>query len=353
MKYVIVTFCLDSHATQLTSEFDLIAKYFNHASKHADLGVGDDAALIQARSGFQLAVSTDMLVSGTHFFADAAPDDIGWKALAVNVSDMAAMGATPKWATLAIALSEVYPSPQPSPPRGEGVITEAWVSEFSRGFFSCADAFNVELIGGDTTRGPMNISVTIMGEVTTGKALRRDGAKVGDDIWVSGTLGDAALGLAHLQGKLHSKFKLDDGYIEYCLNALHRPQPRVSLGLALVGLAHSAIDISDGLLSDLGHILSASKVGAEIQSKKLPCSLFISKHLHEKQIQQCILAGGDDYELCFTAPPNMRAKIEKMSAELGLPIALIGSIHAGAGLVVLDKNKQEISLEKNGYDHFS
>ena len=337
----------------MSSEFNLIAKYFTRAAPQADLGVGDDAALVRVADGYQLAVSTDMLVAGTHFFADAAPYDIGWKALAVNMSDMAAMGAQPKWATLAIALPEAYPSPPPSPLGGEGVITEDWLAEFSRGFFACADAFKVDLIGGDTTRGPLNISVTIMGEVPTGKALRRDGAKIGDDIWVSGTLGNAALGLAHLQGKLHGNFNLDDGYIEYCLNTLHRPQPRAALGLALVGLANSAVDISDGLLSDLGHMLKASNVGASIHLNKLPCSLFVSEHLHEKQIQQCILAGGDDYELCFTAPPNMREKIEKMSAELALPITLAGNIHKGAGLLVLDTNNQPISIEKTGYDHFT
>jgi thiamine-monophosphate kinase len=320
------------------SEFNLIAKYFTRTTPNTDLGVGDDAALIQCRSGFQLAVSTDMLVAGTHFSHDANPYDIGWKSLAVNTSDMAAMGAQPKWATLAIALPHA---------------DEDWLAEFSRGFFACADTFKIDLIGGDTTRGPLNISVTIMGEVPTNKALRRDGAKIGDDIWISGNLGDAALGLAHLQGKLHSKFNLDDGYIEYCLDALHQPQPRVALGLALVDLANSAIDISDGLLSDLGHILNASNVSAEIQLEKLPCSLFISKHLHEKQVQQCLLAGGDDYELCFTAPMNMRVEIEKISTELNLPIIQVGNIHAGAGLIVLDKNKQKVSLEKSGYDHFA
>ena len=322
----------------MSPEFNLIAKYFTRAAPQADLGVGDDAALVRVAEGCQLAVSTDMLVSDTHFFADAVPYDIGWKALAVNISDMAAMGAQPKWTTLAIALPEV---------------NESWLGEFSRGFFACADAFKVDLIGGDTTHGALNISVTIMGEVAAGKALRRDGAKIGDDIWVSGALGDAAHGLAHLQDKLHGNFNLDGGYIEYCLNALHRPQPRAALGLALVGLAHSAIDISDGLLSDLGHILKASNVGAEIQLNKLPCSLFISKHLHEKQIQQCVLAGGDDYELCFTAPQVMREKIEKISVELALPITLAGNIHKGAGLLVLDENNEPISIEKIGYDHFT
>lgn len=320
----------------MSSEFNLIEKYFTRPSK-VDLGVGDDAALFSVAEGMQIAVSTDMLVAGTHFFHDAAPYDIGWKVLAVNVSDMAAMGAKPKWATLAISL-----------PHAE----ESWLADFSRGFFACAEEFKVALIGGDTTRGPLNISVTILGEAPYGKALRRDGAKAGDDIWVSGNLGNAALGLAHLQNKLHTAFNLDDGYIEFCLNALHRPQPRVSLGLALTNLAHSAIDISDGLLSDLGHILKASNVGAEIRLDKLPCSLFISKHLHEKQIQQYILAGGDDYELCFTAPQKHRQLINALSAELKLPISLIGTIHNESGLVALDQNNHKITLEKTGYDHF-
>ena len=321
------------------NEFSLIAKYFTRAST-ADLSVGDDAALVRVADGYQLAISSDMLVVGTHFFANAAPYDIGWKALAVNISDMAAMGATPKWATLAIALPE---------------INEAWLSEFSRGFFACADAFKVSLIGGDTTKGSLNISVTIMGEVAINQALRRDGAKNGDDIWVSGQLGSAALALAHLQGKIkliddatgqnHSSASLQAN-----IHALLRPIPRVDLGLKLVGIANSAIDISDGLLADLGHILDASNVGAELFFKQIPYALEANKHAG---FAAYVLAGGDDYELCFTAPQNMRAKIEKISAELNLPIALIGNIHAGAGLIVLDENKQKISIEKIGYDHFT
>ena len=191
----------------------------------------------------ELAISADMLVAGTHFFADCDPYNLGWKSLAVNVSDMAAMGANPKWATLAIALPEV---------------NEPWLAEFSRGFFACAETFNVDLIGGDTTRGPLNICVQIMGEVPTGLAIKRSGAKLGDEIWVSGTLGDAALALAHLQGKL----TLPEDTFANCAKALHAPQPRVALGLALRDIANSAIDISDGLLADLGHILESSKVGA-------------------------------------------------------------------------------------------
>jgi thiamine-monophosphate kinase len=279
-----------------------------------------------------------MLVASTHFFADAAAFDIGWKALAVNISDMAAMSATPKWATLAIALPEV---------------NSIWLAEFSRGIFTCAENFGVELIGGDTTKGPLNLSITIMGEVLSGQALKRDGAIAGDDIWLSGNIGDAAIGLAHLQNKLHPHFNLDDGYIEYCLNALHRPQPRVNLGLSLQGLASSAIDVSDGLLSDLGHILKASNVGAEVQLSALPYSLFASKHIQDKFILQCVLSGGDDYELCFTAPAKSRARIKEISAELNLPISLIGTIKEGTSLDVFDENQQKISLEKKGYDHFA
>ncbi|MFM9834495.1 MAG: thiamine-phosphate kinase [Methylophilaceae bacterium] len=320
------------------SEFNLIEKYFTRPSPSADLGIGDDSALISIRKGYQLAVSTDMLVVGTHFFSETAAYDIGWKALAVNLSDMAAMGAQPRWATLAIALPDV---------------NQTWLAEFSQGIFACAEIFDVELIGGDTTKGPLNLSITIMGEVPTGKALRRDSAQIGDDIWVSGTIGDAAIGLSHLQNKLHSKFYLDDGYIEYCLDVLHRPQPRVKLGLALQGLAHSAIDISDGLLSDLGHILKASNVGAEIQLSALPFSLFASKHIHEKLVQHCVLAGGDDYELCFTAPKNMRENIKQISTDLKLPISLIGNIREGATLVVMEENMQKPTIEKTGYDHFA
>ena len=345
------------------SEFDLIAKYFTRPVHNTDLGVGDDAALIQARGGFQLAVSSDMLVAGTHFFHDAAPYDIGWKALAVNVSDMAAMGAQPKWATLAIALPEVLPStPTPNstptltlPLKEGGKISENWLAEFSRGFFACAEMFKVDLIGGDTTRGSLNISVTIMGEVPIGKALRRDGAQVGDDIWLSGQLGGAALALAHLQGKIkliddatgqnHSSASLQAN-----IHALLRPMPRADLGLELREIATSAIDISDGLAADLGHILKASKVGAELFFAQIPTALEANKHAG---FAAYVLAGGDDYELCFTAPPKLREKIEKISLELNLPIALIGNIHAGAGLVVLDENKQKITIKNAGYDHFS
>lgn len=316
----------------MSPEFNLIAKYFTRAAPSADLGVGDDAALLRVSEGHQLAISVDMLVAGTHFFQDAAPYDIGWKSMAVNISDMAAMGASPKWATLAIALPE---------------INETWLAEFSRGLFACADRFNVDLIGGDTTRGPLNISVQIMGEVPTGKALRRDGAQPDDDIWVSGQLGSAALGLAHLQGKT----KLDNKVAESCLLALHQPMPRVALGSALRGKANSCIDISDGLLADLGHILEASSLGASLALENIAYHDHLRSHLDQPVIQQCILAGGDDYELAFTAPHSQREAIQALGRELNLPLSLIGHTTKIPGLKVTYQ-QQSLDISKKGFDHF-
>jgi len=316
----------------MSPEFDLIAKYFTRATPKTDLGVGDDAALLRVSNGHQLAISVDMLVAGTHFFHDAQPYDIGWKSMAVNISDMAAMGATPKWATLAIALPEV---------------NEPWLAEFSRGFFACADAFKVELIGGDTTRGPLNISVQIMGEVPVNSALRRNGAKPGDDIWVSGNLGSAALGLAHLQGKT----LLPGNVAAACLQALHTPVAKVALGLALRSHAHSCIDVSDGLLADLGHILEASKLGASITLDSITCHEYLRAHLDEALVQQCILAGGDDYELAFTAPASERAYIRQLGQELNLPLSLIGETTPEQTLQVLYK-QDKLDISKKGFDHF-
>ncbi len=325
----------------MTSEFDLIQQYFTKPTRQTALGVGDDAALISVKEGMQLVVSTDMSVAGTHFFVDAAPYDIGWKALAVNVSDMAAMGAQPKWATLAIALPEV---------------NEIWLSEFSRGFFACADTFEIDLIGGDTTKGPLNISVTIMGEVPTGKALKRSGAQMGDDIWVSGQLGSAALGLAHLQGKIVLKndatgLNHSSASLQTSIHAFCRPAPRVNLGLKLREIATSCIDISDGLLADLGHILKASNCGATIELEKIPCIDYLKNDLENPEFQAFILAGGDDYELCFTAPPSKREAINLLSKQLNLPLNIIASTRMDIGLQVCYKNKK-ITLLKQGFDHF-
>ena len=324
------------------SEFDLISQHFTRATHHTNLGVGDDAALISLPAGVELAVSADMLVAGTHFFPACDAYKLGWKSLAVNISDMAAMGANPKWATLAIALPEV---------------NEPWLTEFSRGFFACADAFNIDLIGGDTTRGPLTICVQIMGEVPTGHAIKRSGAKIGDEIWVSGYLGDAALALAHMQGKL----TLPADAFASCAKALHTPQPRVALGLALRELANSAIDISDGLLADLGHILERSNVGASIYLKNIPHSAHIGAALrnggaatvYDKNIISLLLAGGDDYELCFTAPAEKHAEIVILNETLHLALSTIGQITNGSSLVVHGFDDEILDFKETGFDHFS
>ncbi len=318
------------------SEFDLIRQHFTRATHHTNLSVGDDAALISILTGMELAVSADMLVAGTHFFANCDAYQLGWKSLAVNVSDMAAMGANPKWTTLSIALPET---------------NDAWLAEFSRGFFACADNFDVDLIGGDTTRGPLTISVQIMGEVPIGKAIKRSGAKIGDEIWVSGKLGDAAFALQHMQGKL----KLPEDAFILCAKALHTPQPRIALGLELRDIANSAIDISDGLLGDLGHILEQSNVGAILELKDIPHSIFAGFPigLHDENFRNIILAGGDDYELCFTAPLEKHAEIVNLSESTKLPLTCIGRVSANVGLAVLGSENEILNIRETGFDHFS
>lgn len=316
------------------SEFSLIEKYFARPTPSATLGVGDDAALIAVAPGMELAISTDMLVAGTHFFPDTDPRKLGWKTLAVNVSDLAAMGAQPRWATLALALPSA---------------DESWLAAFADGFFKCADQYGVELIGGDTTRGPLNLSVTIMGEVPRQQALRRDAAQPSDDIWVSGTLGGAALGLAALQNKV----QLNETDLTHCLRALETPQPRVALGLALRGIAHAAIDISDGLLADLGHILECSDIGAEIDLDKLPAHPSLAPRLAEDWARSYLCAGGDDYELCFTANPEREREIAAISEKLDLKLTRIGKIVLGHKLVLRDASGQPVAVEKGGYDHFA
>lgn len=310
----------------MTSEFSLISQYFQRPTQHTDVGVGDDGALLTVSEGCQLVVSADMSVVNTHFFPDAKPYDIGWKSMAVNVSDMAAMGATPKWATLAIALPEVNAD---------------WLAGFSEGLFACADAFHVDLIGGDTTRGSLNIGIQIMGEVPTGQALTRAGAQEGDDVWVSGELGKAAMGLVVLQGDL----LLEAPERTACLQALHHPEPRVDLGIALRDIATSCIDISDGLVADLTHIAKASNVGAEIQSDALP--------LLVKESAQYALSGGEDYELCFTAPANAREQINALAKTLNIPLSKIGHIIAGDSVKVLGSTFETMPLQQTGYDHFA
>ncbi|HEY7986436.1 MAG TPA: thiamine-phosphate kinase [Methylophilaceae bacterium] len=316
----------------MASEFDIIARFFTRHSPQAILGVGDDAALIVPGNGTEVVVSTDMLVEGTHFLPNTNAEKLGWKALAVNVSDLAAMGADPRWATLSLSLPK---------------INESWLADFSKGFFECAERFGVDLIGGDTTRGPLNISITIMGEVPHGMALRRSAAQSGDDIWVTGRLGNAALGLAALKGEVPA-----DG-LEECIAALHTPQPRIELGIALRGTAHAAIDISDGLMADLGHILKRSRRGADIRLNDIPRSASISSMMRQPLGMHCLLAGGDDYELCFTAPKRHDDRIVGLRDTLNIPIARIGSITSTNELRLLDGYGKPIEFDESGYDHFA
>ena len=325
---------MDSSARRPPSpEFDLISRYFTRAPRHARLGVGDDASLLSVTPANELVASTDMLVEGVHFFVDVDPQSLGHKALAVNLSDIAAMGAMPRWAMLALALPD---------------IDAQWLEGFSRGFFALADKHGVDLVGGDTTRGPRNICVQIMGEVGRGKALRRDGAKIGDDIWVSGQLGDAAAAVAHRRGKLN----LEQAAFDRCRVRLDWPTPRIALGLELVALAHSAIDISDGLLGDLGHICERSGVGATVEYAAVPCSADLQAMRDRVHGRRAILAGGDDYELCFTAAPGRSGAIESLAATLDLALTRIGKVVEGNAVVVTDAAGEPLQLEDQGFDHF-
>ena len=288
--------------------------------------MGDDGALLRPDAGLDLAVTTDMLVEGRHFLSGAEPRALGHKALAVNLSDLAAMGATPRWATLALALPAIEPP---------------WLEAFSAGLFALAERFHVDLVGGDTTRGAARtISITAIGEVPPGLALERAGARPGDDVWVSGELGGAALGLARPQ-------------IAEAAKRLHLPEPRVELGERLRRLAHSAIDVSDGLAGDLAHILERSHVGATLEYARIPkCAAF--EKLNDPELEKsCVLSGGDDYELVFTAPGAHRGELESLARELGLPLTRIGGIHGGdTRLTVLDGNGKPIA-HRGGFDHFA
>ena len=318
----------------MSSEFDLIARHFTRATPGAVLGVGDDCALLAPTPGMQLAVSSDMLLEGRHFSPQDSPAGIGHKSLAVNLSDLAAMGATPRWATLSIALPEA---------------NDAWLTAFARGFFRVADQHGIELIGGDTTRGALTLSITVIGEVPPGQALRRDGAQAGDDIWVSGVIGSAALALAYRQGRLFME-QIDAARV---LPALYLPTPRVELGIALRGIASSAIDISDGLLADLGHILERSHVGATLEFAALPTLPVVQTYLHQAVARDCVLAGGDDYELCITAPADRRNVVLAAALSAGVVVMRIGRITAEAGLTLIDADGQPLPYDQTGYDHFA
>jgi thiamine-monophosphate kinase len=316
------------------SEFDLIRQFFTHPHRHTLLGVGDDAALMQPRPGKVIAVSSDMLVAGRHFFPDTDPYRLGRKSLAVNLSDMAAMGAEPRWMTLSIAIPRSDPQ---------------WLKPFAQGFWDEAQAHHVDWVGGDTTSGPLNISVTILGEVTAEQALRRDRAKVGDDIWVSGTIGDAGMGLAILQNQV--RWNSEDQ--AYCVSRLEQPTARVSLGLKLAGVAHAGIDISDGLIADLGHILKASDVGADLYLSQLPMSSALQRCPYPAQVRDVMLGGGDDYELCFTAAPESEEAVLNAARLAETPVSKIGKVVETAGCRVKDPDGNAVRTQRHGFDHFA
>ncbi|WLI88555.1 thiamine-phosphate kinase [Massilia sp. R2A-15] len=318
----------------MLSEFDLIKQYFTRSRPaRATLGIGDDCALLTPTPGTQIAISSDMLVENRHFFAGADARALGHKCLAVNLSDLAAMGAKPVAFTLALALPKADP---------------AWLEGFSRGLFELADEYDCELIGGDTTKGPLTVCITIFGEVTPGQALRRDAALAGDDIWVSGTLGDARLALAGLRDEL----PLDAATLALAAPRMHAPTPRIALGRALAGVAHAALDISDGLAGDLGHILKASNVGATLDVDALPAGPALATREPALRRRFCA-AGGDDYELCFTAAPEQRAAIEAAGARCGVAVTRVGSIEAAPGLRLVDRAGAPYTLSDGGFDHFT
>ena len=316
------------------NEFELIRTFFARqdvARPDVAVGIGDDAALLQPPAGQQLAVTSDLLVSGVHFLPDADPYSLGHKALAVNLSDLAAMGAEPAWFMLNLALPKADAN---------------WLQPFCRGMFHLAREHNVQLVGGDTSRGPLTIAIEAHGFVPEGKALRRSGAKAGDRIYVTGTLGDAALALRHRLGGI----RLPENDQAAVAGRLDRPTPRVREGLLLRGIAHSAIDISDGLLADLGHILEMSRVGARINLDKIPVSPVCRPHLREAGWDM-VLATGDDYELCFTVPEKSVAGLEQLRPASGFHC--IGAIEAEPGLRIMDETGKPWRPRQTGHDHFS
>jgi thiamine-monophosphate kinase len=334
-------------------EFELIARYFTRPARKAVLGVGDDCALLQIAPGMQLAVSTDMLVAGRHFFEDADPFLLGHKCLAVNLSDLAACGARPLAFSLALALPQAQ---------------DEWLAPFAKGLLALADAHGCELIGGDTTRGPLTICITVYGEVPADaaalpiptQALLRSGAQPGDDVYVSGSVGDAALALLALQGRLTLPTEL----LQAARARLEQPTPRVALGLALRGIASACADISDGLLGDLGHILARSECGARLEVEKvLPLlaarqayaggSAQFDSEIGARTAMQCVLAGGDDYELVFTAPTAQRSALAALSDTLGLPLTRVATIEAAPGLRLVDAAGHAVAHDFASFDHFA
>ncbi len=317
-------------------EFELIQRFFQSRSQApaaaVPVGIGDDCAVLSATPGAQWLVSSDMLVEGRHFLSTVAPERLGHKALAVNLSDLAACGATPRAFTLALAL-----------PRADA----AWLEGFANGLLALAQTHGIALVGGDTTAGPLNICITVMGEAPAGQALLRSGARAGDDLYVSGSLGDARLALEAFRGSV----SLSGEDFETARRAMECPQPRVALGQALRGLAHSAIDVSDGFVGDLGHVLERSGLGATVQADALPRGPALARQAPELQ-RLCTLSGGDDYELIFSAPPAARAAVQAASAASATPVTCVGRLEAEPGLRLLDAQGRSIDWRVASFDHF-
>ncbi|HKZ11124.1 MAG TPA: thiamine-phosphate kinase [Rhodanobacteraceae bacterium] len=317
-------------------EFDLIDAIrarTNIARDDVALGIGDDAALTRVAPGCQLVACVDTLVTGVHFPHGTAPEHIGWKSLAVNLSDLAAMGAAPAWALLALTLPDA---------------DAGFVESFAAGFAALASVHDVALIGGDTTQGPLSITVTALGTVPNGEALTRAGARAGDAVFVTGTLGDAAgaLRLPRDPGK-------GAAHAEILFAHLNRPQPRIAAGLALRGIANACVDVSDGLLADLGHVCTASGVGAELEVEALPLSSDLTAAFDPATCRELALAGGDDYELCFTVPTDRASDVAAVLAHAGCDATRIGRIVAGSGVRVLDAHGNEVAMQQAGWEHFS
>jgi thiamine-monophosphate kinase len=313
-------------------EFDLIAKYFSRPVRRAVLGGGDDCALLAPTPGMQWAISTDALVEGRHFLTTVPPDALGHKCLAVNLSDLAACGAKPVAFTLSLTL-----------PR----VDEAFLAGFADGLYALADAHDIELVGGDTTAGPLNIGITVLGEVPPGQALRRNGAKPGDELWVSGRLGDARLALEIFRDQL----SVTGQAFDELRRAMERPQPRVALGLALRGVASAAIDLSDGLVGDIGHVLRASRVGATLCLDDFPRSHHVDAAPPALR-RQCLLAGGDDYELLFAAPAGAHERVREAGERAGVAVTCIGTLDAEPGLRVVDAAGAPVPHNERAFDHF-
>ncbi len=313
------------------SEFDIIERYFTrHTAQRDDvvLGIGDDAALLQVPADRQLVVAVDTLVAGRHFPLQTTAFDIGWKALAVNLSDLAAMGASPAWATLSLTMP---------------AVDEVWLEGFARGFFQLAERYQVELVGGDTTRGPLSVTVQLHGLVEQGKALRRAAAHAGQKLFVTGTLGDAACALQALQADGKTNPDL--------LQRLNRPEPRVDFGLALAGTGAATIDISDGLLADLGHILDASRCGATLWVDRLPRAPALDS-IEDVEVLACQLYGGDDYELCFSVDAEQAEQLNRLSQQQQLPMTAIGVIESQTGIRCQHDDGSPYTPQGTGFDHF-